>query len=130
MQRLPISCHGIKWSNVLSRLVFTSVSSTENMVYCHTRHVHCSTSETLQHRIHRSRKVFLSQQHSNNLLIFPSSLSKSPIFPKQLKKCEIDIDNIGNEQDLYATEQWIQDDENEVQWSLPNPDSPGSPKVW
>lgn len=44
-------------SPVLSELVFTSYVGDRSTVYTHTKHIHHSMAETLQHRVLRSQKV-------------------------------------------------------------------------
>lgn len=53
-----LSVPSIESSTTLRHLVFTSVtSSSGNTTYTHTRHVHHSMPETVEHRILRSRKA-------------------------------------------------------------------------
>jgi len=53
-----LSVPSIESSTILRHLVFTSVtSSSGNTTYTHTRHVHHSMPETVEHRILRSRKA-------------------------------------------------------------------------
>ena len=55
---LQLSVPSIESSTILRHLVFTSVaSSSGNTTYTHTRHVHHSMPETVEHRILRSRKA-------------------------------------------------------------------------
>lgn len=53
-----LSVPSIESSTILKHLVFTSVtSSSGNTTYTHTRHIHHSMPETVEHRILRSRKA-------------------------------------------------------------------------
>lgn len=53
-----LSVPSIESSTILRHLVFTSrTSSSGNTTYTHTRHVHHSMPETVEHRILRSRKA-------------------------------------------------------------------------
>lgn len=47
----------IATSPVLNQIVFTSYVGSRSTVYTHTKHIHHSMAETLQHRVLRSQKV-------------------------------------------------------------------------
>ncbi|KAK6636981.1 hypothetical protein RUM43_010648 [Polyplax serrata] len=51
----------IATSPVLNQIVFTSYVGSRSTVYTHTKHIHHSMAETLQHRVLRSQKLKLRQ---------------------------------------------------------------------
>ncbi|XP_066991425.2 chromatin-remodeling ATPase INO80-like [Anabrus simplex] len=53
-------------SQVLSWMVFTAMTSNESSVYAHNKHIHYSIAETMEHRIHRSRKMFSAKSLNTN----------------------------------------------------------------
>ncbi|XP_049787289.1 chromatin-remodeling ATPase INO80 [Schistocerca cancellata] len=112
------SAPSLSCSIVLSHLVFTSVSSMENTIYCHTQHIHTSIPETPEHRIHRSRAAFLDRQRNTDFRKLVGGLG--------VMQPEVDTaDADGGHSEMFACDVWIQDEEADEQehWALP-PQSP------